>query len=123
MKALGTLVYRAMGATVLDASMYEGIEADPAATGQALVIVLLASVAAGVGASGWAGPEWPVIVTFGVLALIGAFLIWPMLNSIDDRRPETVLPAFKANALIGAAILFAFAMEPIWRTVRPSIGG
>jgi hypothetical protein len=38
MKALGTLVYRAMGATVLDASMYEGIEADPAATGQALVI-------------------------------------------------------------------------------------
>lgn len=62
------------------------------------------------------------LVTFGVLALIGAFLIWPMLRRVDDWSPETALAAFKANALIGAAVLFAFALEPIWRTLRPMIG-
>ena len=70
MKLLGTLVYRAMGAAVLDASVYEGIEADPAATRQALAVVLLASVSAGIGASGWAGPEWETIGIFGLLALV-----------------------------------------------------
>ena len=78
MKTLGTLVYRAMGAAVLDASMYEGIEADGAATRQALAIVLLASVAAGIGASGWAGPHWTVLVSFGVLALV-TWVGWAVL--------------------------------------------
>ena len=49
-------------------------------------------------------------------------LIWPMLQSIDDARPETALAAFKLNALIGAAVLLAFALEPIWRTLRPFLG-
>ncbi len=55
--------------------------------------------------------------------LIGALLIWPMLQSVDDatsgyRRSA----AFKRNALIGAAVLIAFALEPIWRTLRPLLG-
>ena len=32
------------------------------------------------------------------LSLIGALLIWPMLQSVDDERPETALAAFKRNA-------------------------
>ena len=56
------------------------------------------------------------------LSLIGATLIWPMLQSVDDSRPETALAAFKRNALIGAAVLFAFALEPAWRTLRPILG-
>ncbi len=56
------------------------------------------------------------------LSLIGALLIWPMLAGVDDARPETALAAFKFNALIGAAVLLAFAIEPIWRTIRPSLG-
>jgi 4-hydroxybenzoate polyprenyltransferase len=56
------------------------------------------------------------------LSLIGALLIWPMLAGVDDARPETALRAFKFNALIGAAVLLAFAIEPIWRTIRPSLG-
>ncbi len=63
------------------------------------------------------------LVTFGLLGLIGGQLIWPMLQSVDDARPETALAAFKANALIGLAILFAFALEPIWRSLRPYLGG
>lgn len=56
------------------------------------------------------------------LSLIGALLIWPMLAGVDDARPETALAAFKFNAAIGAAVLLAFAIEPIWRTIRPSLG-
>jgi 4-hydroxybenzoate polyprenyltransferase len=63
------------------------------------------------------------LLTFGALGLIGALLIWPMLQRVDEARPETALAAFKANALIGAAILCALALEPIWRTLRPILGG
>ncbi len=56
------------------------------------------------------------------LSMIGAAMIWPMLQSVDDSRPETALSAFKRNALIGAAVLIAFSLEPIWRTVRPILG-
>ncbi|MBY0563325.1 MAG: 4-hydroxybenzoate octaprenyltransferase [Hyphomonadaceae bacterium] len=56
------------------------------------------------------------------LSLVGAALIWPMLQSIDDTRPETALAAFKRNALIGGAVLLAFALEPLWRTLRPFLG-
>jgi len=57
------------------------------------------------------------------LSLIGALLIWPMLQSVDDTRTETALAAFKRNALVGAAVLFAFALEPIWRSMRPILDG
>jgi 4-hydroxybenzoate polyprenyltransferase len=56
------------------------------------------------------------------LSLIGALMIWPMLAGIDDARPEAALAAFKFNAIIGAAVLMAFALEPIWRTARPALG-
>ena len=56
------------------------------------------------------------------LSLIGALMIWPMLAGVDDKRPETALAAFKFNAIIGAAVLLAFAAEPIWRTIRPNLG-
>lgn len=56
------------------------------------------------------------------LTVIGVALIWPMLQSIDDARPETALSAFKRNAAIGALVLLAFMLEPIWRTVRPILG-
>jgi hypothetical protein len=46
-----------MGAAMLDAGTYEQVEADPRATSQALLIVVLASLAAGAGAhlQVWAG--------------------------------------------------------------------
>lgn len=66
-----------------------------------------------------AGAGLPMAIS---LSVIGAALIWPMLQSVDDARPETALAAFKHNALIGAAVLIAFSLEPIWRTVRPILG-
>jgi len=60
--------------------------------------------------------------TIGLLAVIAAFMIWPMLQRVDDAKGETALAGFKFNALIGLAVLLAFASEPIWRTLRPLMG-
>jgi hypothetical protein len=49
---VGTFARRLVGAATLDASAYEGIERDRSAIGQALLVVLLSSAAAGVGAGG-----------------------------------------------------------------------
>jgi hypothetical protein len=123
MKSLGTLVYRAMGAAVLDASMYEGIEADPAATRQALVVVLLASLSAGIGASGWAGPEWQVIAICGVLALV-AWIGWAVLilhvGGRYFREPQTDVDLGQLLRTVGFAaspgLLQAAAIVPFLTT-------
>ncbi len=62
------------------------------------------------------------LIVATALALIAALLVWPMLASVNDARPETALAAFKRNAIIGAAVLLAFSLEPIWRTLRPALG-
>jgi hypothetical protein len=119
MTTLGTLAYRAMGAAVLDASMYEGIEADGAATRQALAIVLLSSVAAGIGASGWAGPHWTVLVSFGVLALV-TWVGWAVLilhvGGRYFREPETRVDLAELLRTVGFAaspgLLQAVAIVP-----------
>jgi 4-hydroxybenzoate polyprenyltransferase len=78
-----------------------------------LAVSLWTAAAASVGAG---------LIVAVSLSLIGLVLIWPMLQSIDAARPDTALTAFKRNALIGAAILIAFALEPFWRTLRPFLG-
>jgi hypothetical protein len=75
---MGTLAYRAMGAALLDHATYEGIEADRSATWQALTVVLLSSLAAGLGAGGLDGPGWSLLVMFAGLALAG-WLAWAVL--------------------------------------------
>jgi 4-hydroxybenzoate polyprenyltransferase len=79
--------------------------------------VLALGLWAAAGAVGGAG-----LVIAIALSLVAATLIWPMLQSVDDARPETALAAFKRNAIIGAAVLLAFSLEPLWRTVRPVLG-
>ena len=46
---MGSFLYRLMGAAMLDAGTFEQVEADRRATWQAVVVVLLASLAAGAG--------------------------------------------------------------------------
>ncbi len=74
---MATLVERAIGAARLDASIYEEIEHDQGALGQAMAVVVIAAVASGIGASGGGAAA----VAAGVVgSLIGwfvwAFLIW-----------------------------------------------
>src|SRR5436190_8042147 len=64
-----TFLQRLIGAAALDSAIYEEVEADTGATGQAMAIVVLSSVAAGVGARGL-GSSVGSIAFFGILALL-----------------------------------------------------
>ena len=50
-----TFFRRLMGAAMLDAGIYEEVEADRTATAQALAVVVFSSLAAGIGAKGMEG--------------------------------------------------------------------
>jgi hypothetical protein len=54
----------------MDAAIYEEVEADPSATGQALAIVIISSVAAGIGARGFGGSTVASIAFFSLVALL-----------------------------------------------------
>jgi hypothetical protein len=71
-------LYRLVGAALLDRSVYEGIETDRWALGQALITVLLSSAAAGLGATGWLGPSITTIAGTAGLALV-MWMAWAML--------------------------------------------
>lgn len=70
-----TFLYRFTGALALDSSVYELVEARRSTTFAAAIIVLAASVAAGVGAAGIAGPDVRNLVFVAAMALAG-WLAW-----------------------------------------------
>jgi hypothetical protein len=75
---MGLFAYRLLGAAMLDAGMYEGIEADGRTTTQALAAVILASLAAGVGAGDWLGDRTMTLAVVTALAVI-TWSAWAML--------------------------------------------
>ena len=75
----GLFFYRLAGAAFFDAGMYETIEHDRRATIQAATVVVLSSIAAGIGASGWHGPNWTLVLTFSGIALV-TWTCWAMLT-------------------------------------------
>jgi hypothetical protein len=127
-------VTRVVGAATLDARVYEEVEADSAATVQAVTVILLGSVAAGFGARGWnteAAPLLEVSIVTAVLALL-SWASWALLTfEIGGRlMPErqtrvdvaqllrtigfSAAPAlFLVLAAFGAAT-YIFAVTSIW---------
>ena len=75
---MGLFAYRLLGAAMMDAGMYEGIEADRRTTMQALTAVMLASLAAGVGAGDWLGTRLVTLAAVTALAVI-TWSAWAML--------------------------------------------
>lgn len=75
---MGLYAYRLLGAAMMDAGMYEGIEADRKTTLQALTTVVLASIAAGIGAGDWMGTRLATLAAVGALAII-TWSAWAML--------------------------------------------
>jgi hypothetical protein len=75
---MGLFFYRLLGAATLDAAMYEGIEADRKATVQAVAAVVLASLAAGIGAGDWLGTRPTTLLIVSALALV-TWAAWAML--------------------------------------------
>jgi hypothetical protein len=63
-------------AAKLDVALYEEVEADPTATGQATLVVILAGVAAGIGNLAQAGIPGLVV---GTLAALAGWYVWAFL--------------------------------------------
>ena len=106
---MGTFANRAMGAAVLDASTYEWVEAESSATRQAFLVVLLSSIAAGVGGAGWAGPN---VVTLAIVAGV-ALLSWLVWAALILYIGGTIFPVPKTRVDFGQLVrTIGFAAAP-----------
>jgi hypothetical protein len=87
---MASFTERMLGAAKLDARTYEEVESDTGATGQAMGVVLISSVAAGIGSFSFGGI--PGAIWGCVAALIGwvlwAFLIW-LIGTKMLPEPQT----------------------------------
>ena len=68
--ATNSFVQRLIGAMALDAAIYEEVEADAYATSQAFAVVLVSSLAAGLGARGLGGMTVGNVAFIGIVALM-----------------------------------------------------
>jgi hypothetical protein len=100
-----TFVERMVGAAKLDVRVYEEVEADPSATPQALAVVVLASVAGGIGVG-----EGVRGLVVGTLAGLVGWAIWAWLIYLIGTR---WLPEPDTKADIGELLrTIGFATSP-----------
>ncbi len=92
---MASMVDRMIRAAKLDAQLYEEVEADKGALGQSMGVVVLASVAGGVGSGRLGGVSGILIGTIG--ALIGWF-IWAALTYFIGTK---ILPEPTTRADVG----------------------
>jgi hypothetical protein len=90
---MASFTNRIMRAAKLDAALYEEVEADKRALGQAMGVVVLSSIAAGLGSIGGAGLGGILVGT--ITALIGWF-IWAYLTYFIGTK-FLAEPQTKAN--------------------------
>lgn len=86
-----TFLQRLIGAMALDRAIFEDVEADERATGQAFLVVLASSVAAGIGFRSPDEQTLASIVFFSMLALL-TWIGWALLTFEIGTRlmPDTV---------------------------------
>ena len=104
--ATNSFTQRLIGALSLDAAIYEEVEADRTATGQALAVVLLSSVAAGVGSRGIEEPTVGSVIFISMVSLV-AWVAWALLTfEIGGRlmpEPQTRVDPGELLRTIGFA--------------------
>jgi hypothetical protein len=102
-----TFTERVKGVLILDVRTFEEIEADTTANGQALLVVIAASVAAGLGAGVRLGAMGLVRETFG--ALIG----WVMWAAVTWVIGSKLLPEPQTRTDMGELLrVIGFAYAP-----------
>jgi hypothetical protein len=125
-------VMRLIGALALDPVTYEEVEADRAGTGQALLVVVLSSVGAGIGARGLGSGSLPSMVFISALSLM-AWAAWALLTYEIGVRlmPEADTRAdvgellrtigfsaapgmLRIFGIVPAAAIPAFAITALW---------
>jgi hypothetical protein len=88
---------RLIGAMALDPVIYEEVEADRGATTQALIVVVLSSLGAGIGSRGFGGGSLASIVFISTVALI-AWAAWALVTYEIGTR---VMPEPQTRADLG----------------------
>jgi hypothetical protein len=100
---------RLIGAMALDPVTYEEVEADRSATGQALLVVVLSSVGAGIGARGLGSGSLRSTVFISAVSLV-AWAAWALLTYEIGTR---VLPEAQTHADVGELLrTIGFAAAP-----------
>ena len=110
MKTLPTpFPLRLIGALAIDPVIYEEVEADPSATGQALAIVVLSSLSAGIGAFGWGTASVRGILFISGLALL-SWVTWAVITFEIGTR---LMPEPGTRADVGQLLrTIGFAATP-----------
>lgn len=104
---MASYVERLIGAAKLDAAVYEDVEADSSAMGQAIATVVLSSVAAGIGAYSDAGVRGMAVIT--LTALAGWFL-WAGLVYLVGVK---IMPAAQTKSNMGELLrTIGFSSSP-----------
>jgi hypothetical protein len=104
-----TFPRRVVGAATLDAQTYEEVEADRQASAQAAAVVLLASIAGGIGLLGAGVPTLPSLIA-GVIGSLLGWISWAALTFFIGTR---LLPEPQTKADVGELLrTLAFASAP-----------
>lgn len=104
---MSTFTQRMIGAAKLDVGIYEEVEADTSATGQAMTLVVLSSLAAGVGSFREIGLVGVLLTS--ILAL-GGWFIWAALTSLIGTK---ILPEPQTESNVGELLrTLGFASSP-----------
>ena len=108
---LTTFVRRIAGAALLDAGTYEEVEADRTATPQAFLVVLLSSLAAGIGLNGSRGAA--AALTFFALTSVLALAAWTTFALITLRIGSRALASADTSVDAGQLLrTLGFAAAP-----------
>ena len=126
---------RLIGALAIDPLIYEEVEADRSATWQALLVVVLSSLSAGIGAFGWGTASLRGVLFMSSLALV-SWAIWAVITFEIGTRlmPESGTRAdvgqllrtigfsaapgmLRIFGIVPGATLPAFVITAIWMLV------
>ena len=127
-----TFLRRVLSALALDPKVFEEVEADRRATGQALLVVIAAGIAAGIGNAG-VGSGAATIIVVVALGSMAAWAAWASLLYLIGTRimPERTTSAdlgqvlrtlgfaaapglFRAFEIFGGTRWFVLSLTSIW---------
>jgi hypothetical protein len=125
---MAAFLRRVVRAAALDARLYEEVEADEGATGQAMAVVVLSSVAAGIGFAFQA--DYPVArAVYGLLSALFGWILWAGLTYVFGAKlfpaPQTEANLWQLLRTIGFAsapgLIRGFAFLPVLGVVVSAI--
>ena len=104
---MGNLIDRIVRAAKLDATLYEEVEADKTAMGQAMTVVLLSGLAAGIGSITKTGISG---IIYGAIGAIIGWFIWALLTYWIGTK---LLPQPQTEANLGQLLrTIGFSSSP-----------